>query len=564
MGAVPLVAGSRRCPSLERTLMANKIPCPNPACTHVFALAELQASAALCCPRCGFRMQGRGKTVAAAPAAPAKPSASPSASPAATVIVAQIAASPPASALPVRPEPARPTAARPLKAPAAKIDVKLVTAPAPAAPVIAAPVVAPSGNRVVVVPPATPPTDKPAPRRGDGTRAVMRLLLVLGVIAAAFCLVATGLVVIVTGFGFMSFDDIVNGRMPVDVRAQRGDYQAFTGNARNLRGTEEKAFKLLLAKNSWAPDKELKTQLAANWAWMNKQDDVWLAVAVKDYGTQKPREAELLQLGIERLEQRFGENLELAAKAEPLDFAGAPAQKLTFKGTLGAVVWWGECITLTHHGFGYWIYLGGPTSDEVEPFEAELKKEETGFSLVTDRKGWREQPPRTESFASSDGVLTVTAVEGVWEKAGSATGEYDTGTLLLLGRYLKERDNQKNAHLQTFTLEKQTDAKEAMKLAKEHIEKVKKEQTSGYKLAAASDAAGQSELGVVEDIGNRRGRIAELMLSVNDNAMRYYLVAVISEGDQVHVVLCECNWKSRQIWRQEFLGLFKAMKVRAK
>ncbi len=44
--------------------MANKLPCPNPTCTHEFSQAELQAAAQLACPKCGFRMQGR----AAAPA----------------------------------------------------------------------------------------------------------------------------------------------------------------------------------------------------------------------------------------------------------------------------------------------------------------------------------------------------------------------------------------------------------------------------------------------------------------------------------------------------------------
>jgi hypothetical protein len=118
--------------------------------------------------------------------------------------------------------------------------------------------------------------------------------------------------------------------------------------------------------------------------------------------------------------------------------------------------------------------------------------------------------------------------------------------------------------LQTFTLDAQADLKEAMMQAKKEIELVKKEQNSGYKLGPSSDAAGQSELGVVEEVGNRRGRIAEMMLSLNDTPARFYLVAVISEAEQVHVVLCDCNWKSRQIWRQEFQGLFKALKVRSK
>jgi hypothetical protein len=342
------------------------------------------------------------------------------------------------------------------------------------------------------------------------------------------------------------------------------DHEVFLGKARTLKGGDESAFKLLLAKNAWTPDKELKSHLAALGAWANKRDAVWLAVAVKDFGLQKPREAEMLHSGIERLEQRFGENLELAPKAEPTEFAGMPAQKLTFKGQRGAVVSVGECIMLAHHGFAYWIFLAGPSMEDVEPVAAELTNAETGFSLATDRKGWREQPPKMETFTSADGALRVTAPEGVWEMSTPANVEFETGTLLLLGRYLKEKDNQKNAHLQVFTLDRQADVKEAMKQARDYVEKQRKEQNAGYKLEPAPDVDSQADVGVVEDIGNRRGRVAELMMSLSGAPARYYMVAVISEPEHATVVLCDCLWKNRQFWRQEFQGLFKTMEARAK
>src|SRR5207248_1925853 len=158
-----------------------------------------------------------------------------------------------------------------------------------------------------------------------------------------------------------------------------------------------------------------------------------------------------------------------------------------------------------------WIFLAGPTLEDTQPLQDELKNEETGFALETDRKGWREQPPPMDTFVSSNGALTFTAAEGVWEKATQANVEYDTGTLLLLGRYLKERDNLKNSHLQTLTLPPQDDLKEAMKQAQAHLEKVQKEQNAGFKLAPVE---GQPDTGAVADIGNRRGRLAELMLSL--------------------------------------------------
>ncbi len=387
--------------------------------------------------------------------------------------------------------------------------------------------------------------------------------MILGAVGAACLLVVGGVIAILVGFGFATPREIfsLEGLNNIGSGAGAADRQSFVGRARTLQGKEEKAFRLLLARDGWAPDKDLRTHLARCGAWMNKQDDLWLAVAVEDFGTRSPREAELVQSAIKRLEAHFGEALELAAKTEPADFARTAAQKLTFKGQRGTVVWWGECIMLTHHGFGYWIFLAGPTVEDTQPLADELNHEATGFALETDRRGWRAQPPPLETFVSSDGALKLTAPEGVWEKASQPNVEFETGTLLLLGRYLKEQDNQKNAHLQALTLEKNSDLKEATKQARDFLEKARKDQQAGYKLAPV---AGQPELGTVEDIGNRRGRLVELALSLNDAPVRYYLLAVIGEPERTEVVLCDCAWKSRQIWRQDFLGLLRTLKVKGK
>jgi hypothetical protein len=297
---------------------------------------------------------------------------------------------------------------------------------------------------------------------------------------------------------------------------------------------------------------------------VNSSDELWLAIAVKDYGTQKPRDAEMLQQAIEKLEARYGESLELGEKPEAVEFAGARGQRLAFKGQIGAVVAWGECTLFAHHGFAYWVFLGGPSLEDLRPFETELTKEESGFSLVTERSGWREQPVKTVGFTSSDGEVSVSVPEGVWEKSTPPNVDFDTGTLLLFGRYLKEKDNQKNAHLQIFVVQKQADLSEGMKEAIDYLTKRKKNENSAYKLVPAVDEGSVSDLGTVEDVGNRKGRVAELKLARGDASVGYYVVAVVSESDHLTVVLCECNWKSRQIWRQDFLDLLKTFKANAK
>lgn len=536
--------------------MADQFPCPNPTCTHVFSLAELQASSQVGCPRCGFRVQGRAPAPppprpAAAPAkakAPAVPLASPVAAP-----VVNAARVPPPAAKKIQATPVQATPPRKAPPQAGDIDVDLVDHPPLAAPVVKAtsvkagrPVVAsPLGGLTSGAPGRSPPV------RNDGLRALIRVLVILSVIAVSIGVVVVGVVFLV------AFNP-----PNLDGGARASDYLVVTGSARTLKGTDEKAFKLLLLKNTWDQDRELKSHFGALGAWRNKSDELWLAIAVKDYGTTRPRDAELVQQGIEKLEGQFGESLELAAKTEPAEVAGVAAQRLTFKGQLGAVVSWGECTMFSYHGFAYWLFLGGPSLEDISTYAAELKKPETGIALETDRKGWREQPPRTVTFAAADGLVSVTAPEGVWEQSTPANVEFETGTLLLLGRYVKEKDNTKNAHLQIFTMDKQADLKEAAKQAKDFLEKLKKEQFTGYKLAPAAE--GQSDLGVVEDVGNRKGRIAELSLARDDAPMRYYLLAVVSEPERVTVVLCDCLWNSRQIWRQDFLDLLKTYKAKAK
>src|SRR5260370_36431246 len=103
--------------------MADQFPCPNPTCTHVFTLAELQTAAQVGCPRCGFRMQGRGPAqpapptrpapAVARPVAPAVPLAAPVQAPIVAATLVLPAAAPMRQAKPVQPRasPARPVVA---------------------------------------------------------------------------------------------------------------------------------------------------------------------------------------------------------------------------------------------------------------------------------------------------------------------------------------------------------------------------------------------------------------------------------------------------------------------
>ena len=135
----------------------------------------------------------------------------------------------------------------------------------------------------------------------------------------------------------------------------------------------------------------------------------------------------------------------------------------------------------------------------------------------------------------------------------------------MAGKYLREKDNRKNALLLIFTLDKKDDLKSALKAAREHLETREKESNDKSKIAHAADVApGQSELGSLEDVGNKRGRMIDLKLMIAEEPEphRYFLLSVINEPDICYAIVCECSWGSRQIWRQDFLDVLRTLRVK--
>lgn len=341
--------------------------------------------------------------------------------------------------------------------------------------------------------------------------------------------------------------------------------RVIVGTVRNQKNVDEKAFKLVLADKVWVPDNEVRQRMGVTTVWKSVDKDregCWFAVAARDYGLARPREAELLKVGIEKLEQYFEGSLELAEKAEPAKVCETQGQRLLFKGQLNSVTWWGHMYMLAHHGFGYWFYVAAPTKDEAEDlFAKDLQGNDVGLVLFTERKGWREQPPKMDSFATGNGALTVAVPEGVFEKH-PAKDQDERGELYLFAKYQKERDNRKNAEVLILALEKQGDLKEAMKSTKKYLEDKKKEESKDYKLDVSGEGGDQSELGIAGAVGNRPGRIADFKLLRGDAAARFWIVAVVNDADNVYVIRCDCNWDNRQIWREDFHELLRSVKFR--
>jgi hypothetical protein len=391
-------------------------------------------------------------------------------------------------------------------------------------------------------------------RTGKAKKKFRWLRFLMYVFAFGF---AACIMIVAIGFTVL----FLKGRAALTGGGDDADEVPNIGYVRDPKGGEEKVFQLNLSRKEWVPDIEIAPKYGTRFAWKHTTHDVWFALAVKDYGTQRPRDAEMLGITIDKLKANL-EGLELAEKADGLKVNNIAMQKLKFHGQIKATDWWGECYMFFKDGIAYWLYISSPDWDRVEEFSALLTEKK--LTLLSERRGWREQPPPTETFTSANLKIAITVVQDPnrtgreWKKE-NAKDEDETGELVLRGIYTKEKDNRKNALLRIFTLEKKESLKEASKAVREYLAK-KEENDASRKLVNAGDANAAD--GRVEDIGDRRGQLIDLKLQIHDEAKRYFLLAVIAEPDFTYAILWDCPWESRQIWRQEFLEVLRTMRVK--
>lgn len=495
--------------------MANTIPCPNPTCTHQFKAAELQSATQLACPRCGFRMQGK---------APAKPA--------------------PAKPVAEKPKPAAPPLAKPV---AVKSGAPPLAAPIPTA---APPAEPTKPDGALFNPDAGGPLLRTPIKRKKSFN-WLRLVLVLLTFGVAGSVVVIGILAVFLGYGF----GIGKSGGGAD-----GKGSVFYGQIKGQKDGNEKVFKLVLSKDEWEIDRDVLSRFEAHQAWKHKQmeHDFWFAVVVQDYGPHKPRDAEMLRYGIDKLEAFFSDTLEIEKKAEPAKIKDLAAQKIQFKGQIKSANWLGECYMFFNNGVGYWLFLSSPDWRTIEHFAEEMPKKY--FFVESERRGWREQPQPVETFTAVNKKFNATVLKKVWEELRNPKDVEENGVLYLSGRYTKAKDNRKNASLLVFTLKKEDDLKAAMKSARDYLDSKVKNENETYKIALATEVSpGQTEGGASENVGNRPGRILDLKRLAGEEIQRYYFLAVANEADAAYVIVGDCTWDSRQIWRQDFLDAIRSI-----
>jgi hypothetical protein len=334
----------------------------------------------------------------------------------------------------------------------------------------------------------------------------------------------------------------------------------------NQKGNEERAFRLVLSRGVWAGNDKLKRGLKAV-VGLERADPeaALLAVAAQDYGTKMPRDAELLQGAIGRLEGYFGENLELGERPEPGELAGRPAQVLPFRGSAGGVQWEGECHMTARHGLGYWLFVGAPSREAAQQVLAGLQGDRgRGLVLSDERPGWSEQPPKLLLFAGRRAPFTVRGREGVWQSFAAVKEVDPNAKLFLLGRDPEDRkDNLRTAAVLVLALDQVVpDLEAALAAARDYLEASKKQEGKGYQIVSAADKKGKAgEAGAPRQIGNRPGQVAELRLVRDGVPVKYLLLGVVRTPERIYVFDCEAHWPHRQAWRRDFLDLLATFRL---
>jgi hypothetical protein len=345
------------------------------------------------------------------------------------------------------------------------------------------------------------------------------------------------------------------------------DGHVFNGTLWTMRGKEakeEKVFRLTVAHDTWDWDEATRKRLEAILAIRRDTPLVLLAVAVKDYGTRKPGNAELLDEAKKRLENYFDNNPEMN-DPDSKPFAGQTAQRLVFRGVRNEVVANGECYMFAYHGFGYWFYIWGTElPDAQKELKALQQNPGKGFVPVTERAGWKERRP-VETFKGVG--FTLQGTEGLWEASTDKNEDEPQAAMYLIGRNRTDpKDNIKNAHGKVLVLPREADLKTALKAARLFVEEHKTKVYENVKYLPATDKPGsEGDAGSEEALGDRPGRVLELRVNLKDSESAWFLLlAAVNGPDGVYALVCECRWEARELWQEEFRDLAKSLRLKAK
>ena len=306
----------------------------------------------------------------------------------------------------------------------------------------------------------------------------------------------------------------------------------------------------------WAQDISLRVPTGANLLTLRRRDpNAWLALAAKDYKTRTPRDAEVIDEGVRRLEGYF-RNFQWEQKGD-VDMAGQRAQHLIFQGEANEVRMSGVCYVLTARGIAYWLTLWTPAAT-ADKEGAELRNMAERFSLLHERDGWAEKRPPVKTFRGTRLAYTLRDTEGIWEREPEPQNADADADLLLRGRDQADpKDVSRMAQVLVLVLGKQGDPAAA---ARSHLEAQEKKDNPAITVEPLSDKEDGAR---PVQVGNARGHVVALHVK-GESRHRFVLLAAVRLPDHLLVVQCDCDLKGRSLWERDFRQLLGTLSLAKK
>ena len=342
--------------------MPPTFPCPNPVCTQVFNADAVQGASSLVCPRCGtkfeFRPQAPAKSLGPKAVTPRPPGPPPRVAAPPAKPVARPAGPAPAKSPAAPPSPvplARPVAGTARVAPPPLPPKPAATPPPPppvASPVVpmALPLAESHSASATLVFGSTPDVLLKTPRRRRGLPGwLVATLIVVPVFGGV-----AGLFLWATHAGYTFWNTPSPGNALSDEQT-KGFVQQ--GN-----------FHINPPGSPWKQDTALQVQMQVNLAYRRTGPSSAVALAFKDYQTRLPRDAELIDDALGKINIYLTNvEYELKPKGEQ-KLGGQPALALEFTGEDPEhVLVEGECLTVAYRGFGYWFFDLGAAGRARQP-----------------------------------------------------------------------------------------------------------------------------------------------------------------------------------------------------
>jgi hypothetical protein len=490
--------------------MPTGLPCPNPACQHVFSTEAIKGAASLMCPRCGKVFQ-----FSAAPASSKVTKAKPPSSPAA----------------PRQPVP-------PKAAPAVAMARPVVPAVPRADPVV--PVATPVHSQSETVPNLDEPVVSPMVfrakrrRKSPAGRRMFVTIFLLGLLGCGAWVI------------WYFRDDIKNSFYPEAAQEAKDFNYRFTMPA------------------NWSKDPDTKKSLTASGlkvrlAVRRNSPTAWMALLAKDVEKEKSLHGSDLQDEAVRSLNKFVTGLEWQRKEDD-QLGDQPAKRIEFQGEIKSVSVAGECLMNMHQGFAYWLFTWAPSSEKSEAAD-EWVSARKGLEYLNQRELWKEKKRKSTTVTGTAIGYTLRFPDDVWEKQ-TPFGYENTTDLALLGTDPvsdtgNKHDAKRAATAHVLELPKEADLKAAMTAAQARLLKKQtvEDGYTGTKIDPVADEEGPIDRAA--DLGAIPGRIAHLRVKNSDSRERFVVMAVAVIDDQVMAVICECDWQRRAFWEQEFAYLLE-------